>query len=56
MISNKRAKWHNYIQVKFSGAAKESRHLAEDAIDFIVFDINDDGKSDGKDVDSYLIF
>ena len=51
VISTKRVKWHNDIQVKFSGAAKESRHLIGDAIDFIVFDINDDGKSDSKDVD-----
>jgi uncharacterized protein YcbK (DUF882 family) len=51
VISTKRVKWHNDIQVKFSGAAKESRHLIADAIDFIVFDINDDGKSDCKDVD-----
>ncbi len=51
VISTKRAKWHNDIQVKFSGAAKDSRHLIGDAIDFIVFDVNDDGKSDSKDVD-----
>ena len=37
--------------MKLSGAAKDSRHLVGDAIDFIVFDVNDDGKSDGKDVD-----
>jgi uncharacterized protein YcbK (DUF882 family) len=51
VISTKRAKWHNDIQVKFSGAAKESRHLVGDAIDFIVFDINNDGQRDNKDVD-----
>jgi uncharacterized protein YcbK (DUF882 family) len=51
VISTKRVKWHNDIQVKLSGAAKDSRHLVGDAIDFIVFDINDDGKSDSKDVD-----
>jgi uncharacterized protein YcbK (DUF882 family) len=51
VISTKRIKWHNDIQVKFSGAAKESRHLIGDAIDFIVFDINADGRSDSKDVD-----
>ena len=50
VISTKRVKWHNDIQVKLSGAAKDSRHLVGDAIDFIVFDINDDGKSDSKDV------
>ena len=51
VISTKRAKWHNDIQVKLSGAAKESRHLIGDAIDFIVFDITGDGNSDSKDVD-----
>ncbi len=51
VISTKRFKWHNDIQAKFSGAAKESRHLIGDAIDFIVFDINNDGNSDSKDVD-----
>jgi uncharacterized protein YcbK (DUF882 family) len=51
VISTKRVKWHNDFQVKFFGAAKESKHLIGDAIDFIVFDINGDGKSDSKDVD-----
>ncbi len=51
VISTKRFKWHNDIQVKFSGAAKESPHLIGDAIDFIVFDINKDGNSNSKDVD-----
>jgi uncharacterized protein YcbK (DUF882 family) len=51
VISTKRVKWHNDFQVKFSGAAKESKHLDGDAIDFIVFDINGDGNSDSKDVD-----
>jgi uncharacterized protein YcbK (DUF882 family) len=51
VISTKRVKWHNELQVEFSGAAKESRHLNGDAIDFIVFDINRDGNSNGKDVD-----
>ncbi len=51
VISTKRVKWHNDILVKLSGAAYDSRHLIGDAIDFIVFDINDDGKSDSKDVD-----
>lgn len=50
IISTKRIKWHNDIQVKFSGAAKDSRHLIGDAIDFIVFDVNNDGKSNSKDV------
>ncbi len=51
IISTKRFKWHNNIQVKFSGAAMESRHLIGDAIDFIVFDINGDGSSNSDDVD-----
>ena len=51
VISTKRSKWHNDIQVKFSGAATNSRHLVGDAIDFIVFDINNDGNSNSKDVD-----
>jgi uncharacterized protein YcbK (DUF882 family) len=51
IISTKRFKWHNNIQVKFSGAATESRHLIGDAIDFIVFDINGDGSSNSNDVD-----
>jgi uncharacterized protein YcbK (DUF882 family) len=50
VISTKRAGWHNDIQVRLSGAAKESRHLNGDAIDFIVFDINRDGKANKKDV------
>jgi uncharacterized protein YcbK (DUF882 family) len=51
VISTKRFKWHNYIQVKFNGAATKSRHLVGEAIDFVIFDINRDGISDGKDVD-----
>jgi uncharacterized protein YcbK (DUF882 family) len=51
VISTKRAKWHNDLQVKLSGAAKDSRHLTGEAIDFIVFDINADGTADSKDVD-----
>ncbi len=51
IISTKRFKWHNDIQVKFSGAAKDSRHLNGDAIDFIVFDVNNDGVSDSVDVE-----
>ena len=51
VISTKRFKWHNNIQVKFNGAATKSRHLVGEAIDFVVFDINGDGISNGKDVD-----
>ena len=51
VISTKRFKWHNAIQVKLSGAASKSKHLTGDALDFIVFDVNADGTSDSKDVD-----
>jgi uncharacterized protein YcbK (DUF882 family) len=51
IISTKRFKWHNDLQIKLSGAASKSRHLTGDAIDFIVLDINKDGISDSKDVD-----
>ena len=51
VISTKRFGWHNYIQTKFTHAAKHSKHLTGDAIDFLVFDINSDGKSDSTDVD-----
>jgi uncharacterized protein YcbK (DUF882 family) len=51
VISAKRFKWHNELQVMFNGAAPKSRHLVGDAIDFIVLDINEDGISDSKDVD-----
>ena len=50
VVSTKRFKWHNAIQVITSGAANNSQHLPGKAIDFIVFDINGDGKSDNKDV------
>ncbi|MCW3073678.1 MAG: Peptidase [Flaviaesturariibacter sp.] len=51
VVSTKRFKWHNNLQVKFAGAASKSRHLKGDALDFLVFDINEDGISNGKDVD-----
>ena len=51
VISTKRFKFHNEIQVKFSGAAPKSRHLIGDALDFLVFDVNKDGKSNSEDVD-----
>jgi uncharacterized protein YcbK (DUF882 family) len=54
VISTKRTAWHNKMQEQFSGAAKNSRHLTGDAVDFLVFDINDDGSSNNKDVD--LVF
>jgi uncharacterized protein YcbK (DUF882 family) len=51
VVSTKRVRLHNYIQVKLSGAAPKSRHLAGDAMDFLVFDVNNDGSSNAKDVD-----
>jgi len=51
VISTKRFTFHNNIQVKYSGAASKSRHLSGDAIDFLVMDVNDDGKRNSKDVD-----
>lgn len=51
VVSTKRVKWHNDLLAKSAGAAKNSRHLVGEAIDFIVFDINKDGKSDSQDVD-----
>ena len=51
VISTKRFALHNNIQVKYSGAASKSRHLRGDAIDFLVLDINNDGKRNSKDVD-----
>jgi len=51
VISTKRFAFHNNIQVKFSGAASGSKHLKGDAIDFLVFDINDDGMRNSNDVD-----
>lgn len=51
VISTKRMAWHNKLQEKFSGAAKNSRHLTGDAIDFLVFDVNRDGSANSKDVD-----
>ena len=50
VISTKRLGFHNKIQVNYSGAASKSRHLKGDAIDFLVFDINNDGKRDSTDV------
>jgi uncharacterized protein YcbK (DUF882 family) len=51
VISTRRFTWHNQLQVLFSGAAAKSRHLHGDAIDFLVLDINGDGKANGRDVD-----
>lgn len=51
VISTKRFSFHNNIQVKFSGAASKSKHLDADAIDFLVFDVDNDGEKNSKDVD-----
>lgn len=56
IVSTKRFKWHNDFQVRFSGAARKSRHLTGDAIDFIVLDVNDDGKSNITDVSIVYAF
>jgi uncharacterized protein YcbK (DUF882 family) len=51
VISTKRFSFHNKIQIKLSGAATKSRHLTGDAIDFLVLDVNNDGKRNAADVD-----
>ena len=51
VISTRRFPLHNKIQVSLSGAATKSRHLKGEAIDFLVFDVNRDGKSNAADVD-----
>lgn len=51
VVSTKRFKWDNYLLIKFGHAIPYSRHMKGEALDFLVFDINSDGKSDGKDVD-----
>jgi uncharacterized protein YcbK (DUF882 family) len=51
VISTKRFKFHNDIQVKFAGAASKSRHLSGEALDFLVFDVNKDGIINSLDLD-----
>ncbi len=51
VISTKRSDWVNAILVWLNGAAADSKHLYGKAIDFLVFDVNGDGKSNGADVD-----
>ncbi|MEQ1677606.1 MAG: hypothetical protein ABL876_12935 [Chitinophagaceae bacterium] len=51
VISTRRIPLHNKIQGSLSGAATKSRHLKGEAIDFLVFDVNRDGKSNTTDVD-----
>lgn len=50
VISTRRLGWHNRWQVRHAGAAPRSRHLAGEAIDFLVFDLNRDGRADSADV------
>ncbi|MBL7748047.1 MAG: DUF882 domain-containing protein [Chitinophagaceae bacterium] len=51
VISTRRLPFHNNIQVNMSGAAPKSRHLSGEAIDFLVLDVNRDGKATAADVD-----
>jgi len=51
VISTKRHEWVNWILVRLNGAAGDSQHLYGKAIDFLVLDVNGDGKSNGADVD-----
>jgi uncharacterized protein YcbK (DUF882 family) len=50
VISSKRVPWHNQLLTLF-GASSKSRHLTGDAIDIMVWDVNDDGEIDSNDVD-----
>jgi uncharacterized protein YcbK (DUF882 family) len=50
VVSTKRLKWQNDLLVKYNNASSTSRHMKSQAIDFIVFDVNDDGKSNKDDV------
>ncbi len=51
VFSARRFKWQNDFLVAFGGAASKSKHLTGQALDIIVFDVNEDGKYDSKDVD-----
>lgn len=51
VFSARRFKWQNDFLVAFGGAASKSKHLTGQALDIIVFDVNNDGESDSKDVD-----
>ena len=50
-ISGRRWKIDNYLLTQFGSAASKSKHKSGQAIDIIVLDVNNDGKSDSKDVD-----
>ncbi len=51
IICTKRFHWQNALLVKYNNAATKSRHLCADAIDILVFDVNNDGNANEKDVD-----
>ena len=51
VISGRRWKLDNYLLSKMGGAASKSRHKKGEAIDLIIFDVNNDGISDAEDVD-----
>lgn len=51
VISTKRYNWENKLFEKFSVAAKISRHLKGEAIDFLVLYVNSDGKINKTVVD-----
>jgi len=51
VISGRRFWLDNKILNTFGGASRRSRHLAGDAIDVVVLDVNGDGEADREDVD-----
>lgn len=51
VISGRRWQWDNWLLTKLSGAASNSQHLAGQAIDIVVLDVNDDGEVNATDVD-----
>jgi hypothetical protein len=50
VISGRRWKLDNYLLSQFGGAALKSKHKEGEAIDLIIFDINNNGKPDAQDV------
>lgn len=50
VISGRRWKLDNFILEKINGAASNSKHKIGEAIDLIIFDVNNDGNSDAEDV------
>lgn len=51
VISGKRPQFFNSLLAKYGNAHKNSTHLKGEAIDILVFDINDDDESNHLDVD-----